>query len=82
MKYADLKPGMKIRAVGDWADCWKVGDEFVVAEDGSLLHRFLCFLGLRRRDFFIRCHDHENGSHHGLDGTSTDDGDLPEFEPA
>lgn len=82
MKYSDLKAGMKIRAVGDWSDCWKVGDEFEVAEAGGWWYRLLCFLGLRRRDYFIGCHDHENGGHHGLDGTATDDGDLPEFEPA
>lgn len=69
MRYSDLKPGMKIRAVADWCDCWKAGDEFEVraADDGEMA---------------IRCHDGDFGGQHGLLSTATDDGDLPEFELA
>lgn len=68
MKYSDLKPGMKIRAVAAWSDCWAAGDEFDVYERDGVMS--------------INCHDGEFGPHHGLDGTATEDGDLPEFEPA
>ena len=33
MKHADLKEGMRIKAQGDWSDCWKAGEEFVVQRD-------------------------------------------------
>jgi hypothetical protein len=68
MKYSDLKPGMKIRATADWGDCWKVGDEFTVYADDA-------------GEMAIYCHDPDNGPHHGLMASATDDGDLPEFAP-
>lgn len=68
MKYNDLKPGMKIRATADWADCWKAGDEFEVYDLPNGVHA-------------INCHG-VLGTYHGLDGTATEDGELPEFEPA
>ncbi|MHB1086117.1 MAG: hypothetical protein ACYCZ0_00010 [Minisyncoccota bacterium] len=36
MKLSDIKVGMKIRAVADWADCWKTGDEFVTFEESGV----------------------------------------------
>lgn len=64
MKLNEAKAGMRIKAVGDWADCWKDGDEFTVFED-------------KRGEAYVECHDHKNGPHHGLEGTAGEDDDIP-----
>jgi hypothetical protein len=69
MQHKDLREGMKIKAMGDWCDCWKSGDEFTVKADSE---------GAQPPRLYIDCHDPENGPKHGLDDG---DGELPEFEP-
>ena len=73
MKHAELREGMTIKAVADYADCWRAGDEFVVHMDAGEGHAPMPF---------IKCHDPHNGPQHGLDGMDDGDGELPEFEPA
>lgn len=62
LKVADIKPGMKLRAVHANTECYKVGDEFVAFLD-------------RDGEVSIKCHDDTNGPEHQLidhevDGTT------------
>lgn len=69
MKHSELKAGMKIKTTDNWADCWKLGDEFIVQETAE-------------GEFFIECHDHGNGPEHGFSGLDDGYDALPEFEEA
>lgn len=72
MKFADIKPGMKLKAVGNYADCIKTGDEFVAYEAHDALK--------------IACRG-SGGSkpgkcHHDLKSTVWKRGEIPELEAA
>lgn len=73
MKYADLRDGMKIRAVSDMDACWNAGDVFVVKTDIGAGHAPM---------LYIECHDecHDESVHHGLEYLEEADGTIPEFE--
>lgn len=66
LKAADLEEGMKLVAVGDYADCIKKGDRFTVARapDGELC------IACRKANW----HTFDDGNF------VTDDGTIPELE--
>lgn len=73
MKLADIKEGMKLKAVGDYGDCIRPGDEFVVYKHPELNGLHISCRGAGGEQPPGSCH-------HDLDSTVTDDGDLPELE--
>lgn len=65
MNRRDIKPGMKLKAVGDYADCIKKGDTFVV-------------VSLHRGDLSIAC---RAGGHIIGPDFADAHGEIPELEP-
>lgn len=64
MKLADMKPGMKLKGVGKYADkCIVPGGDYTVFEEEGFL--------------FITC---GCGHPHELDSTANENGDIPELE--
>lgn len=66
MKLSDIKDGMKLKGVGDYADgCIKVGGLYVAQTDAN-----------GRLEIICGC-----GTSHELESTADDDGNIPELEP-
>ncbi len=70
MRLADIRPGMKLVAVGAYADCINEGDRFVAYEAHGALN--------------IACRGGGGASpgrcHHELKTTADESGDIPELE--
>lgn len=75
MNYSDLKAGMKLRAAWDPPGGRDNGVFVVVEVQRGWLHRLLCELGMRRREYFI-------SSEFGTLAPGHAFSDLSEFEPA
>lgn len=50
MKYSELKIGLRIRAIINWADCWTIGDEFTIAFDNNNNYYIMCSEGMHILD--------------------------------
>lgn len=73
VRLEDIKAGMKLKAVGNYADCIKAGDEFTVYDLSGSPH--------------IRCRGPDGmlgpgGCHHGLASAADDAGEIPELDLA
>lgn len=71
MKFKDIKAGMKLSAVGDYADCIVTGDQYVAYEKDSGL-----YVACRGSGGVVKA-----SCHHELASTASK-GEIPELEPA
>jgi hypothetical protein len=66
MKLSDIKDGMKLKGVGDYADgCIKVGGLYVAQTGTDGVLEIICGCGVT----------------HKLDSTADEAGEIPELEP-
>lgn len=66
MRLNTIKQGMRLKAVGDYADCIHTGEEFLVESN-------------HRDELFIRC-DHGKGEHVLGEEFADEEGEIPELE--